>query len=264
MNELISERALRDDDSVIKAYAAHLAGRAKAENVSHALRNAPLTEAAWVAQFYRRAQREQGITTGPVAVESFPEIAYVFVTAPAASRPGIFEELSGLQIQDGVGIIEAGLVQGDHDVVLKIMGPSKGHIDEFVMNVVQSIQWIESTHTFLVINPPQYFHWARPNVGQASETTWILLRVPVAQSGGVVICAQDVPAIVEAAAVFGEADVIVKIQGDSQARVDDAAAELRTIPYAERTQTSRLITGREQQYMGPPANFQYPSEFMLE
>jgi hypothetical protein len=45
----------------------------------------------------------------------------------------------------------------------------------------------------------------------------------------------------EAAAVYGEADVILKIQGQKQVEQDKSVSDLRKIPHIYSTQTYRVI-----------------------
>lgn len=271
LDALIAERALRDQYRVIRAYAAHLATRRRSDEVSRALQAAATdsSEEQWVAQFYYRALGRAEFGGGLTPPEQDPILAYVFVKAATTNYREIFDDLERLRVQDGKGLIEAGAVQGDHDFILKVIGPHKDSIDEFVMSSLQSLPWVEGTHTFFAIGPPQYFHWIRRRATGGGdrppgEITWVLVRVPVAHSGGVVVCAAEIANVVEAITVFGEADVIIKVQGDNEQTADQAIAQFRSIPYAERTESYRLVTGRGRQYLGPPLGFQYPQSFILD
>ena len=57
-----------------------------------------------------------------------------------------------------------------------------------------------------------------------------------------VVCAEDIRGVSEAAAVYGEVDVILKIEGKSEQDQDQTWFEVRKIPFIKDTQTYRLIT----------------------
>jgi len=90
----------------------------------------------------------------------------------------------------------------------------------------------------------------------------VLVRVPALQSGGVVICAEDVTGVVEAATVFGEADVILKIHAKEK-EIGNVMAEMRKIPYTTNTQTYQLASYPRPSYFGPPKEFRLPRQLLL-
>lgn len=65
-----------------------------------------------------------------------------------------------------------------------------------------------------------------------------MVRVPALYSGGLVVCLMDISEVVEAAAVYGESDVIVKIETSSPELRDSVImGKIRKIPYVEFTRT---------------------------
>lgn len=78
---------------------------------------------------------------------------------------------------------------------------------------------------------------------KSSVTAFVLVTVPVTKSGDLVkTLMRDFPEVVEAAAVYGEADVVAKIEASSIERMHTLVMEeIQTLPTVEVTRTFIVI-----------------------
>lgn len=73
---------------------------------------------------------------------------------------------------------------------------------------------------------------------------WVLIRVPAKRIGGLVDRLRAFPGIVEAAAVYGETDVIAKIEVPDQRALDQLIIErIQAVPEVESTRTFIAVGG---------------------
>lgn len=73
-------------------------------------------------------------------------IAYILVRVPAPRSGGIVEIL-----RSWPEIKEAHVIYGESDIIAKVEVPNNRTLDELVINRIQSLDKVESTRTFLVI-----------------------------------------------------------------------------------------------------------------
>lgn len=73
---------------------------------------------------------------------------------------------------------------------------------------------------------------------------WVLIKVPAKQIGGLVEALRAFPGIVEAAAIYGETDVIAKIEVPNQAALDELVMQrIQSIEAVESTRTFIAVGG---------------------
>lgn len=270
VGSLITEKALSDSHPSIRAYAAYLAGQlgtGDAKERLFQLLNSP-DENDSVKSYCEWALGRLGSDINPTTHGQYPTEAYVMIKAPGIPHPGSFSQLERLRAKNGKGILEAACIHGDYDVLLKVMAPNLRALNELVMRDIQALIGLTATRTFIVINEPRYFHWTRADATRQTDKlgdfiSWVLIRVPVLQSGGIILCAEEIPEVVEAAALYGELDVVLKVQAKSEDQKDAAIARIKRIPYTENTQTYRLPTGEQRYYLPPPADLRLPVQLIL-
>jgi DNA-binding Lrp family transcriptional regulator len=87
---------------------------------------------------------------------------------------------------------------------------------------------------------------ARPQ--EDGMKAWVLIKVPAKQIGGLVDELRSYPGVVEAAAIYGETDVIAKIEVPDQAALDQLVLErIQAIEAVESTRTFIAIGGLQWQ-----------------
>ena len=73
---------------------------------------------------------------------------------------------------------------------------------------------------------------------------WVLIKVPAKQIGGLVDELRSFSGIVEATAVYGETDVIAKVEVPDQPALDDLVMQrIQTMPNVESTRTFIAVGG---------------------
>ena len=84
--------------------------------------------------------------------------------------------------------------------------------------------------------------WAKESEnGPRMVRAWVLIKVPAKQIGGLVEELRALPGIVEATGIYGETDVIAKIEVDDPAALDDLV--IRRIQGIEAVESTRTFIG---------------------
>lgn len=85
---------------------------------------------------------------------------------------------------------------------------------------------------------------ARDPGARDSMLAYVLIKAPPKQVGGVIESLRAFPGIVEACALYGESDAIVKIDVPSQAELDDLVMNrIHSLPAVESTRTFIVVGG---------------------
>ncbi len=150
-----------------------------------------------------------------------------------------------------VGVLEGSLIQGAYDVFLKVAAEDQHYFGDFVMNDIQGLPWVDSTHTLPIIGMPQLLYWVRPEESALKHhdaISWVQVAAPSSASALVLLAAREIlfantklPAIREAAAVYGPAEVMLKFAGEAQEELDTIIKQLHQIPYVTSTVTYRVL-----------------------
>lgn len=73
-------------------------------------------------------------------------------------------------------------------------------------------------------------------------TAYVLIEVPAKHSGGVTEAARGIPGVVEASAIFGMYDVMVKVQGATYTEVEHLImGKLQNLPQVKVTRTFFVV-----------------------
>lgn len=244
---LVRQEAITDRDVGIRSYAAFLATKYRISNMASELQERIRNdESVSVVRNCTLALSEMGVEvshTRPDLNRPQPLFGYVLVKAPDAIE--YFGHLRRYYEREREPrILEASVVEGPYDLLVKVVAMTEPDFDGLIMTMLQSLPWVEYTRTFRVIGMPGYLHWFR-NIDAFSNNqepvSWVFAKVPSPQSGGVVTCALEVPEVTEAAAVFGDYDVVLRVMArDEQNRIE-AMTRIRQIPYADDTLTLREL-----------------------
>lgn len=189
--------------------------------------------------YYQRGisiQRAFELVTRPAA-----EGAYVFFPV-VAGRWGPAIEL--LRAVDHV--VEASAIYGESaDVVARLRIPHESDVYRALDPLFE-----ESIISGLpqVLRHPMAGFWRRNAESGGGESqmvrAWVLIKVPAKQIGGLVEELRGFPGIVEAAGIYGETDVIAKIEVEDSAALDDLVVRrIQGIGTVESTRTFIGIGG---------------------
>ncbi|CAA9228405.1 MAG: hypothetical protein AVDCRST_MAG77-869 [uncultured Chloroflexi bacterium] len=213
-----------------------------------------VTRGIW--QYYQRGisvQRAYELVT-----RAGSDGAYVFFPAPAQRWDAAFDLLRGQ-----LHVTEASAVYGESvDILLHVRAPHESD----VYNVLDAL--FEAS---IISGLPQVLRhgadvsWKR-GAGAAGEIAggpgrvdstpagdgknrgeermvraWVLIKVPAKQIGGLVEELRRYPGIVEASAIYGETDVIARIEVADQSELDDLV--VRRIQSMEAVESTRTFIG---------------------
>jgi DNA-binding Lrp family transcriptional regulator len=179
--------------------------------------------------------------------------AYVLFPVPARRR----REALALLCEDEL-VLEASVVYGESADVLARL---QAHHESDVHAALD--RWFNAG---IVAGIPQVHRYisAYPGHGSAGEKAqgkrmkaWVLIKVPAKQIGGLVDELRSYPGVVEASAIYGETDVIAKIEVSDQDALDDlvlnriqgieAVESTRTFIAAGAIQWQRELAARPEQ-----------------
>jgi DNA-binding Lrp family transcriptional regulator len=214
-----------------------------------------ITRSIW--QYYQRGisiQRAFELVTRASA-----DGAYVFFPAPARRWDAAFNLLRGQ-----IHVSEATAVYGESaDIILHMRAPHESDVYG-VLDTLFEASIISGLPQVLRHGTAQA--WQRRNEqGQPAHGTadavsaggrnvgleetrvvraWVLIKVPAKQIGGLVEELRRFPGIVEASAIYGETDVIAKVEVADQAELDDlVVSHIQSMEAVESTRTFIGIGG---------------------
>jgi DNA-binding Lrp family transcriptional regulator len=136
--------------------------------------------------------------------------AYLFITVPANNSGDVVKVLttSGNIYRE---VVRATAVYGECDIVAKVTAESLQDLHDLVMNRIQKINAVASTRTLIMI--PEQSAKGVFNEQPLDVRAYLRISVPAGKSAGLVkrLTGNDFPEIIEAAAVYGEADVVARV-----------------------------------------------------
>jgi len=193
-------------------------------------------------RYYQRGisiQRAYELVTRPSS-----DGAYVFLPVPPSRWP---EALDLLRESDQA--MEATAVYGETvDWVVRLRTPHESDVHHVLDRLFEA---------GIVTGAPQVrrfgaeARWERPSPGgaaggreEAGMRAWVLIKVPAKQIGALVEELRSYPGIVEAAAIYGETDVIAKIEVPDQEALDALVVQrIQSIDAVDSTRTFIAIGG---------------------
>lgn len=170
-----------------------------------------------------------------------PDGAYVF--SPVASRR--WGEALAL-LRESEPVKEAAALYGETaDMVVRLWAPHESDVHA-VLDRLFEARII--TGQPQVLRFPRTMMWQRPGASvpheEDSMRAWILIKVPAKQIGGLVDELRSYPGVVEAAAIYGETDVIAKVEVPDQHALDELVVQrIQSIAAVESTRTFISVGG---------------------
>jgi len=216
---------------------------AKLQKARIARRNYSEADVERIRAIWRYYQRGISIQRAwELVTRAAPDGAYVFFPVSAGRWQDAIELLRG---QDNV--LEAGAVYGETaDVVAHLRAPHESDVYS-VLDALFEVSIISGLPQILRHGAEMtWAHNGGAGNGASEEVVraWVLIKVPAKQLGGLVDELRSFPGIVEASAIYGETDVIAKIEVDDAAALDDLVVNrIQGIAVVESTRTFIGIGG---------------------
>ena len=172
--------------------------------------------------------------------------AYVLFPTPAKRWRDAIELLGEMD-----QVVEASAVYGETaNVIARLRAPHDSDVHDALDRLFERR---------IIVGEPQIFRFEAsaygPGNGAAAQQgqersmkAWVLIKVPAKQIGGLVDELRSYPGVVEASAIYGETDVIAKVDVPDQAALDELVlARIQGIEAVESTRTFIAVGGMQWQ-----------------
>ena len=194
-------------------------------------------------RIWRNYQRRNALTTArEVAEREAGAGAFAFVGARARGRA---EALDALRASDRV--LEAAVVYGEQsDLVVRVEAARDEEVFQalhpaFDRGVLTGLGGVLKTRPS---DTPRQRARPRGKEERPGMRAFVLLRVPAKQVDRTLERLRELDGIVEASAVYGEIDIIAKLEVPGQAELDDLIIRrIQDLPEVEATRTFIAIGG---------------------
>ncbi|NJR48621.1 MAG: hypothetical protein HC780_02760 [Leptolyngbyaceae cyanobacterium CSU_1_3] len=268
---LLLEKGLSDPEPIIQAHAANLLGQLKYQPATANLLTKCHAGHRCVRVQARRAILQMGNNAPELLSEdSHPLLAYILIkgladTSVDADRSRT-KQLRDLRLDAVSGVVEGGVIQGDYDVLIKVIAENMEALNELLISKIQLLGWVKSTRTFIVVNEPLQYYWCRQLSSKPQEkfVVYVLIKAPALSSDRLVACLMDVPEVSEAATVYGQYDVIAKIEASSLERRDEVLSKkIIRIPSVTATHSYPVVASPSNFYWNNSRRFKVPREWLI-
>lgn len=160
--------------------------------------------------------------------------AYVLLPVPTRSWQAALDHLARSE-----KVREAGVIYGESaDVIARLRVTHESDVHDVLDRLFED---------GLVAGVPRVYRYAQALPGRRPTPpvrpedrmkAWILIKVPAKQIGPLVDQLRDIPGIVEASGIYGETDVIAKVEVPDPDSLDDLVTNrIQTIDVVESTRT---------------------------
>jgi DNA-binding Lrp family transcriptional regulator len=147
-------------------------------------------------------------------------LAFVLIKGLAPSNQTLVEDFSRINRLSKHGIMDLGVVYGSYSTIIKVLSDNINDLNQTILRDLQDLSWVESTRTLLVINESCISYWFKADKSNfRNSMSYVLVSTPASDTHGLMSCLWDYDfshaRIIEAAGVYGEADVLARIEADS-------------------------------------------------
>lgn len=160
--------------------------------------------------------------------------AYVLLPVPTRSWQAALDHLS---LSDKVR--EAGIIYAETaDVIARLRVTHESDVHDVLDRLFEDglVAGVPRVYRYAQALPGR--HLTPPNRPEERMKAWILIKVPAKQIGPLVDHLRDVPGIVEASGIYGETDVIAKVEVPDPDALDELVTNrIQTISVVESTRT---------------------------
>lgn len=161
--------------------------------------------------------------------------AYVLIPVLAARWEATLELLRGFD-----SVVEAGLIYGDAgDLLAKIHAADESEIYRVLDGVLEAAALGGMPRVLRGTGAG----FRRPTAGEGGAMqAYVLIRVPAKQIEEVLEALRTFPAVAEAAVIYGETDIIARIEAPDQDTLDEVVMrQIHDIPAVESTRTFIVV-----------------------
>jgi DNA-binding Lrp family transcriptional regulator len=153
-------------------------------------------------------------------------LAFVLIKGLAPNNQSLLEDFNRINRLSKYGIMEFGIVFGTYNTIIKVLSDNINDLNQTILRDLQDLSWVESTRTLIVINERYISYWSKSsNINRVKSMSYVLFSTPASDTHGLISCLWDYDfsqsRIIEAAGVYGEADVIARIEADSDQERDN-------------------------------------------
>jgi DNA-binding Lrp family transcriptional regulator len=160
--------------------------------------------------------------------------AYVLLPVPTRSWQAALDHLS---LSDKVR--EAGIIYAETaDVIARLRVTHESDVHDVLDRLFEDglVAGVPRVYRYAQAFPGR--HLTPPNRPEERMKAWSLIKVPAKQIGPLVDHLRDVPGIVEASGIYGETDVIAKVEVPDPDALDELVTNrIQTISVVESTRT---------------------------
>jgi len=195
----------------------------------------------WV--YYERGFSVRSATEAAIRVEQ--STVFALLPVPARERRHVLERLRGFE-----RVIEASIIYGETgDLITRMNATDQRDAYDVLDRVFEEKGVAGIPRLWRVAYSTRIdFEAGAENVqgprARGRMLAYVLIKAPPKQVGGVIESLREFPGIVEACALYGESDAIVKIAVSSQSELDDLVMNrIHSLPAVESTRTFIVVGG---------------------
>ncbi|MGH2458600.1 MAG: Lrp/AsnC family transcriptional regulator [Chloroflexota bacterium] len=195
----------------------------------------------WV--YYERGFSVRGATEAAIRAER--STVFAFLPVPSPERQRVLGRLKGFD-----RVVEAAIVYGETgDLVARIHAADQRDAYDVLDRVFEEKGVAGIPRIWRVASSTRFSTDLVELAGGSQKVedgmmAYVLIKAPPKQVGGVIESLRVFPGIVEANALYGESDAIIKIDVPSQAELDDLVMNrVHSLPAVESTRTFIVVGG---------------------
>lgn len=193
--------------------------------------------------YYQRGFSVRSATDAVIRAEQ--STVFAFLPVPARERRHVLERLREFD-----RVTEAAIIYGETgDLVARINAVDQRDAYDVLDRVfeeegVAGIPLIWRVARNVLVRDRDHRETDHAHSAEDSMLAYVLIKAPPKQVGGVIEELRQYPGIVEACALYGESDAIVKIDVRSQDALDDLVMNrIHSLPAVESTRTFIVVGG---------------------
>lgn len=152
-------------------------------------------------------------------------MAFVLIRGLAESNQTVLRDFTRINRFCKYGVLEFGIIYGKFSVIAKILADNVSDLNQIILRDMQDLQWVESTRSLVVINEKCSSYWSKdPKASSKKSISYVLFSTPASDTHGLIACLWDYSfsksRVAESAGVYGESDVLARIEADSDQERD--------------------------------------------
>jgi DNA-binding Lrp family transcriptional regulator len=152
-------------------------------------------------------------------------MAFVLIRGLPESNQTVLRDFTRINKFCKYGVLEFGIIYGKFSVIAKILADNVSDLNQIILRDMQDLKWVESTRSLVVINERCSSCWSKdPKISSKKSISYVLFSTPASDTHGLIACLWDYSfsksRVAESAGVYGESDVLARIEADSDQERD--------------------------------------------